>query len=354
MKLKQAILTIMDRETLKAVIDELEIEGVDRRSVEEMRAMVSRSHRAAPEILLAHLNEKQVKAVCEQMGVSPKGRRMELMERLLNTTRTEEQLPAKPSLPRSAKAEKPSSNKAQKESPPMADKQNNGSQNERQPAPVRLPDPPPGMLRVTRTELVWPGKYNEDGTLKEAPRVSLPFQVIETVNETRATREAKKGGIQQGLFDVYEGKEGDSFEEGWKNKLIWGDNLLVMGSLLEKFAGKIDLIYIDPPFDTGSDFSYKTAVGEEDDPVGGKEPSLIEEKAYRDTWGSGYNSYMNMVRDRLLLLKDLLSQNGSIFVHLDVHTGPYIKVLMDEIFGQENFQNEIAWYYYLNFARHEG
>jgi len=88
-------------------------------------------------------------------------------------------------------------------------------------------------IDITRTELVWPGKYNEDGTLKEVPRVSLPFQVIETSNESRATREAKKQPQQATLFDVYEGKEGDTFEAGWRNRLIWGDNLLVMGSLLE-------------------------------------------------------------------------------------------------------------------------
>lgn len=201
-------------------------------------------------------------------------------------------------------------------------------------------------IEVTRTELVWPGKYNEDGTPKEVARVSLPFQIIETVNESRATREAKKGGVQGGLFDVYDGKEGDTFEAGWRNKLIWGDNLLVMGSLLEKFTGKIDLIYIDPPFDTGADFSFRTMVGGDDEPVPGKEPSIIEEKAYRDTWNGGYDSYLNMMRDRLLLLRALLSETGSVFVHLDAHTGPYIKCLMDEIFGQDNFQNEIAWYYY--------
>src|SRR5687768_16368618 len=117
-------------------------------------------------------------------------------------------------------------------------------------------------IDITRTELVWPGKYNEDGTLKEVPRVSLPFQVIETVNESRATREAKKGGVQGGLFDVYEGKEGDTFDAGLRNKLIWADNLLVMGSLLEKFARKIDLIYIDPPFATGADFSFVAVIGE--------------------------------------------------------------------------------------------
>jgi adenine-specific DNA-methyltransferase len=79
-------------------------------------------------------------------------------------------------------------------------------------------------IEVTRTELVWPGKYNEDGTRTEVPRVSLPFQVIESVNESRATREAKKGGTQTTLFDVWEGKKGSNFEEGWKNKPIWGDN----------------------------------------------------------------------------------------------------------------------------------
>src|SRR5881397_2447950 len=97
-------------------------------------------------------------------------------------------------------------------------------------------------IEITKTELVWPGKYNEDGTKKEVPRVSLPFQVIETINESRATREASKKDTPS-LFDFYHGKEGDTFEAGWRNKLIWGDNMLVMGSLVEKFAGKIDLIY---------------------------------------------------------------------------------------------------------------
>src|SRR5438093_12848771 len=158
-------------------------------------------------------------------------------------------------------------------------------------------------IDIPKTELVWPGKYNEDGTLKEVPRVSLPFQIIETVNESRATREAKKGGVQGGLFDVYEGKEGDTFEAGWRNKLIWGDNLLVMGSLLERFAGKIDLIYIDPPFATGVDFSFTAQVGDKDLEVQ-KEQSAIEEKAYRDTWGRGFPTFLTMMTSRLTLMRD--------------------------------------------------
>ncbi len=167
-----------------------------------------------------------------------------------------------------------------------------------------------------RTELVWPGKYNADGTLKEVPRVSLPFQVIETVNESRATREAKKDGVQGTLFDVYEGKEGDTFEAGWRNKLIWGDNLLVMGSLLEKFAGKVDLIYIDPPFATGADFSFTTEVGDKGVEIE-KEQSAIEEKAYRDTWGRGSESYLSMMYPRLSLIHALLSPRGNVFLHCD-------------------------------------
>lgn len=197
-------------------------------------------------------------------------------------------------------------------------------------------------IDITRTELVWPGKYDEDGRLKEVPRVSLPFQVIETVNESRATREAKKLPQQSTLFDVYEGNEGDTFESGWRNKLVWGDNLLVMGSLLEKFAGKIDLIYIDPPFATGADFTFTSEIGEGGVEVD-KEQSIIEEKAYRDTWGAGIVSYLDQMRDRLVLMRELLAATGSIYVHLDATVGHYVKILMDEVFGADSFQREVVW-----------
>ena len=196
-------------------------------------------------------------------------------------------------------------------------------------------------IDITKTELVWPGKYIDDGTLKEVPRVSLPFQVIETVNESRATREAKKGGVQGSLFEFYEGKEGETFEEGWKNKLIWGDNLLVMGSLLEKFSGKIDLIYIDPPFATGSDFTFVAEIGDGSIRLD-KEASVIEEKAYRDTWGRGLVSYMQMMRERLTLIRSLISKKGNLVVHVAPSVSPYLRLLLDEIFGIDNYRNEIV------------
>ncbi|MCC7013390.1 MAG: site-specific DNA-methyltransferase [Planctomycetes bacterium] len=199
-------------------------------------------------------------------------------------------------------------------------------------------------IDITKTELVWPGKYNEDGTRREVSRVRLPFQVIETVNASRATREvAKSKGAT--LFDTYQGKEGDTFEKGWKNKLIWGDNLLVMGSLLERLAGRVDLIYIDPPFATGADFSFDAPIGEASEEVF-KEQSVIEEKAYRDTWGGGTSSYLTMITDRLRLAHDLLSARGTIYVHCDWHVSHLIRAQLDEVFGEDGFVNEVAWHYF--------
>jgi len=205
--------------------------------------------------------------------------------------------------------------------------------------------------QITRTELVWPGKYDDEGNLMPPRRVNLPFQVIERVNETRATREQRQeelAGHVGTLFDYWQAEEEQMAGEGdgWRNKLIWGDNLYVMGSLLEHFAGKIDLIYIDPPFATGADFSFRAQLGDIDV---AKEQSAIEEKVYRDTWGSGLDSYMQMLYGRLILMKELLAPSGAIFVHTDYHVGQYIRTILDEIFGERNFRNEIIWWYYNKF-----
>jgi adenine-specific DNA-methyltransferase len=204
-------------------------------------------------------------------------------------------------------------------------------------------------IDITRTELVWPGKYDENGNLVPPRRVSLPFQVIERVNETRASRQQhkveRKGHVAT-LFDYWQEEKSQSVEPGddWRNKLIWGDNLYVMGSLLEKYAGKIDLIYIDPPFATGGDFSIVTNIGDGEEEIV-KEQSIIEETTYRDTWGKGLDSYLQMIQSRILLLRDLLSETGSIYIHLDWHLGHYVKLLLDDVFGRNYFQNEICWAY---------
>lgn len=188
---------------------------------------------------------------------------------------------------------------------------------------------------LKETQLVWPSK-----DVRAAEQIELPFQIVETINESRATRQARRRGKQLTLYDMWSRKEGDTFEEGWRNKLIWGENKLVMSSLSNEFAGRINLIYIDPPFATGADFSFINQIGETGlEFVKGQ--SMIEEKAYRDTWGQGLSSYLQMMYDRLVLMRELLVEEGSIFVHLDYHVGHYVKAIMDEIFGRDNFRNEI-------------
>jgi adenine-specific DNA-methyltransferase len=127
------------------------------------------------------------------------------------------------------------------------------------------------------TELIWDGKYKDNK--KQGPvRIALPFQTIETVNESAQERQRSME-----LFST--GRETE-----WRNRLIWGDKKYVLPSTLSEFSGKIDLIYIDPPFNTGGDFSYTATIptqGDEEDYEASfvKEPSIIEQKAYRDTWG---------------------------------------------------------------------
>jgi len=198
-------------------------------------------------------------------------------------------------------------------------------------------------------ELIWAEKYKDFVRPKkktEIERIALPFQLTETVNEPRI----KEYEASLGKMFSPKAKYPENYPQDWKNKLIWGDNKIVMESLLRgdkssdipSMAGKINLIYIDPPFFTGSDFAVRAKVGQEEVE---KEPSIIEQRAYIDTWSQGIASYLKYMYERLVLMRELLADNGSIYVHLDWHVGHYVKVLMDEIFGAENFRNEIIWCY---------
>jgi len=205
-------------------------------------------------------------------------------------------------------------------------------------------------IEIKKTELVWRGKYDDEGKLVPVEKPGpFPFQIVESINEPRVEK-GDAQATQTSLFDIWKGDEGNTFEDGWKNKLIWGDNKFVMSSLLEKFAGKIDLIYIDPPFATGADFTVDVEIGDKGDTVH-KEHSIIEEKAYRDTWGQGTDSFLDMMYHRLVIMKDLLSEKGSVFIHLDWRMNPMIKLMCDEIFGSDNFRNEIIWSYFRYTAR---
>jgi len=186
------------------------------------------------------------------------------------------------------------------------------------------------------TELSWDGKY-KDGKKVGPVRIALPFQTVETVNETAQER-------QLTLDLLFAGRETE-----WRNRLIWGDKKYVLPSLLPEFAGKVNLIYIDPPFATGDNFSFTAEVpddldGDDEQNVSfTKQPSMIEQKAYRDTWGRGLDGYLQWFYEMSVLLRDLLAHNGSIYIHCDSRVNSGVRLILDEIFGSENFHNDIRW-----------
>jgi adenine-specific DNA-methyltransferase len=188
-----------------------------------------------------------------------------------------------------------------------------------------------------RTELVWEGKYDEYGNRREVDIAGcwMPLQKIETIDEPRSRAEADRD--ETTLFDLRKQSEklGD-----FRNMLIWGDNKLVMASLLKDFKGTIDLVYIDPPFGVGADFAMDVPIGPEGETIG-KEQSTLEMVAYRDMWGKGTDSYLHMMFERLTLMRDLLSEKGSIYVHCDWRVVGPLRVIMEEIFP--HFENLISW-----------
>jgi site-specific DNA-methyltransferase (adenine-specific)/adenine-specific DNA-methyltransferase len=181
-------------------------------------------------------------------------------------------------------------------------------------------------------ELVWNGKSREVCT------AILPFQTLEHIDEPRKEqREEEELGLDMGGRQV----------KGWTNKLIWGDNKLILSSLKSgalrrqiEDAGGLKLIYIDPPFDVGADFSMDIEIGGE---TFHKEPNLLEQIAYRDTWGRGADSFIAMIYERLILMRDLMQDDGSIYVHIGPFIGSYVKLVLDEVFGAQNCIAEITW-----------
>ena len=178
-------------------------------------------------------------------------------------------------------------------------------------------------------KLLWFGQ--DKAILERLDKLILPFQTAESLAIDRPARGADL------WHETYQKEKSE-----WRNRLIWGDNLYVLASLLPEFRGKVDLIYIDPPFATGADFSLKVKLNGDELK---KLPSAVEMKAYSDTWAGGIASYLQWLYERLVLMKELLAETGSIYVHLDWRVEHYVKVMMDEVFGNENFVNEIVWVY---------
>ncbi len=184
-------------------------------------------------------------------------------------------------------------------------------------------------------ELVWNGKTDE------VCNIVLPFQSIELVDEPRAENPDDTSPWLE-LFDD-RGRQ----LKGWTNKLIWGDNKLILSSLKNgplreeiEAQGGLKLIYIDPPFDVGADFSMDIEIG---DDTFTKKPNILEEIAYRDTWGKGTDSFISMIYERLVLMRDLLAEDGSIYVHCDWRVNSFIRLVLDDVFGPSYYRNEIRW-----------
>ena len=182
-------------------------------------------------------------------------------------------------------------------------------------------------------ELLWNGKSYD------ITNVLLPFQIIEHVDEPR---EEKKVEIQGNLFD-----ERGRQLKGWTNKLIWGNNSLILSSLINgplrqgiEKQGGLNLVYIDPPFDVGDDFEFDIDIGNE---TLSKKRNALEQLAFSDTWGKGEDSFLSMIYERIKLIKNLMSDSGSIYVHCDWRINALLKLVMNEVFGQKNFQREIIW-----------
>lgn len=174
-------------------------------------------------------------------------------------------------------------------------------------------------------------------------RIESPYKLGLQTNEYVIPSKAQ-GGMFNGIVKY------PQEQQKWTNRLIYGDNLLTMQALLAgdeesglpSMRGKIDLIYIDPPFDSKADYRTKIKL-----PTGDLEqkPSVIEQSAYSDTWKDGTVSYLRMIYPRLALIRELLSEQGSVYIHLDWHTSHYVKVLADNIFGKDKFVNEVIWHY---------
>ncbi|MBR6091720.1 MAG: site-specific DNA-methyltransferase [Bacteroidales bacterium] len=194
--------------------------------------------------------------------------------------------------------------------------------------------------------------------IEELPRIAA-----EGRREAQQVLDRLSGGVQIGLqtnelvlpardtSGLWRGQTGaEDLYQPWYNRLIYGDNMLAMQALLKgdpangtpSLRGAVDLIYIDPPFDSKAD--YRTKINLPGTTVE-QRPTVIEQFGYSDLWQNGTVSYLEYMYPRLVLMRELLSERGSIYVHIDWHVGHYMKIIMDDIFGKENFRDEIVWYY---------
>lgn len=346
-----------------------ELDVAPRMTVDELVEVVAGSKRATLDQILGTLSRDTLKAICTELDLHSDGREKRiLVERIVDATGGERKTEgangegatqAVPVVPE-AKGGKGKTTKTAKPQtwlafPTLGPGPGPDGTALVPTAPTGGPTPLRSLigedwsltLEVERRKprLAWQGMWRKE---LAAP---VPTQVVEIVHPGRAIHKSDELALEARQQTSRDGSMVPP------NRLIWtNDNLVALTTLLEerdpatrdyRYRGKVDLIYLDPPFMVNNDFRADNAVDidldEEAKVTARKEPSLVEILAYRDTWRQGLDTFLTMLHKRLQLLKELLAATGTIYVHLDWHAVHYVKVLMDEIFGYENFQNEIVW-----------
>jgi adenine-specific DNA-methyltransferase len=356
----------------------LELDVSTAMRLDELIDAVAGSKRATLERILPPLSRDTLKSICFAVGEPAEGREKQvIIDRILAASGAEERPatkgkktvqtgadapfapppapPAQPSLPWVAPVARPAVDPvaAAPSARPRVDTVDGQPTPATTPPPftdptTRVPSSKEITLEVTarKPRLAWQGMWRKEAAL------SVPSQVVEIVRPGRAV---DRGAVLSGMDTrTVEARDVAGLPA---NRLIWtNDNLVALQTLLDekdpvtrdwRYRGKVDLVYIDPPFMVNNDFRADNTVDIDLDDEAHvqvkKEPSLVEILAYKDTWRQGLDSFLTMLRRRLELLKEFLAPTGSIYVHLDWHAVHYVKVLMDEVFGYENFRNEIVW-----------
>jgi|GEM_PF-85078 len=306
MRIKPHIVAVASTATLRQIVDDFELEVTDKRKREVLESAISGARRCKPEELLAYLSEQEVKQVCEAAGVDSKGRRTALIERLVGGD-------TPVSVTKAAIAPKPVSTRATTVTTHFSKRLSMNDKKQAQ-----------GSLQID----------SPDGSVANVEKYEFePIKGYPMLN-WRGKRPFNSTQYYPAQLKEVHGEEVD----GWRNKIYWGDNLQVMSHLLKHFRGKVDLIYIDPPFDSRVDYK-KTVV------LRGKRTeassTAFEDKQYSDIWLN--DDYLQYMYERLILLKELLSDSGTLWLHCDIHKSHYLRALLDEVFGPDRFVSEVIW-----------
>lgn len=302
MKLKPNIIAVASTSTLRQIVDDYELSVEDKRKRQALADVISSARRCKPEELLGYLDESEVKQVCEAVGVESRGRKNALIARLLDATS-----PAPPPTTQPSRTIQPRILNQLPTRRPMGDTKP-AQEN------LQLTTPDGGTTNVEKYEFEPIKGYPMLNWRGKRPFTSTQYYPAQ-------------------LKEVH-GEEVD----GWRNKIFWGDNLQVMSHLLKQFRGKVDLIYIDPPFDSKAD--YKKSITLRGNSAT-SDQWFFEEKQYTDIWNN--DEYLQFMYERLVLLRELMHDEAVICLHCDWHKGQYLRILLDEIFGPANFVNDIIW-----------